>query len=226
MDLRGLLVRKIFHITGAILLAVPFISNVPIAPYYSLLALAAGVFYSVQVKMPKLLVNLRLNIFKNLEEMFINLDKLVPVSRVDLKIQYDAALAAIERALESAERDYEKRGGYLGLLMGAVGILISYNVFGPSYLLPAVLGLAVYDTFSALVGAAVGRHRLPATEATIEGAIGGGAPTFLALAIAGYSPLAALLILAAIVLAEAYGVEDNLAIPLAASAAAYLAVFI
>nr|KJR73680.1 MAG: phosphatidate cytidylyltransferase [Thermoproteus sp. AZ2] len=223
MELRALLVRKAFHIAGAVLLAVPLFVKVPVPLYYSALALVAGVFYSIQVKRPRLLIELRRNIFDSLEDMFESLDRLVPVGRADLKTQYDAALLAIEKAIEAAERDYEKRGGYLGLLMGAVGILIAYDLFGIAHLFPAIVGLAVYDVFSALVGSAIGRHKLPGADATWEGVAGGAAPTFLALALAGYGPGQALLILAAIALAEAYGVEDNLAIPIAASAAAYLA---
>lgn len=226
MDLRGLLVRKAFHIVGAILLAIPFFVEVNPPFYYAILALAAGAFYSIQVKRPQLLVDLRQEIFKSLESVFDSLDKLVPVGRADLKVQYDELLYSIERAIEAAERDYEKRGGYLGLLMGAVGILVAYNIFGPAYLLPAVVGLAVYDVFSALVGMVFGKHKLPGTNATVEGILGGFAPTFVVLAAVGYRPWAALLITAFVVVAEAYGVEDNLAIPIAAAAAAYLVAFI
>ncbi|MFB6490672.1 MAG: hypothetical protein TU35_005410 [Thermoproteus sp. AZ2] len=110
MELRALLVRKAFHIAGAVLLAVPLFVKVPVPLYYSALALVAGVFYSIQVKRPRLLIELRRNIFDSLEDMFESLDRLVPVGRADLKTQYDAALLAIEKAIEAAERDYEKRG--------------------------------------------------------------------------------------------------------------------
>lgn len=226
MDLRGLLIRKAFHIIGAILLAVPFFVEVRPPLYYAVLALVAGTFYSIQIKRPQLLLDLRQNIFKSLEDVFNSLDKLVPVGRADLKTQYDALLVSIEKAIEAAERDYEKRGGYLGLLMGAVGVLVAYNIFGARSLLPAVVGLAVYDVFSALVGMALGRRKLPGTNATVEGVLGGSAPTLAVLIAVGYKPWAALLITAFIIIAEAYGVEDNLAIPIAAAAAAYLTTII
>ncbi|MEZ0248024.1 MAG: phosphatidate cytidylyltransferase [Thermoproteus sp.] len=226
MDVRGLLVRKAFHIVGAVLLAVPLFVDVSAPIYYAALALIAGAFYSIQVKRPQLLLDLRRDIFKSLESVFDNLDKIVPVGRADLKLQYDVLLSSIERAIEAAERDYEKRGGYLGLLMGAVGVLISYNIFGASYLAPAVVGLAIYDTFSALVGTAFGRHRLPASNATVEGILGGSAPTLAVLMALGYKPLTSLIITLFIIPAEAYGIEDNLVVPIAASAAAYLAGFI
>ncbi len=226
MDLKGLLVRKAFHIAGAILLAIPLFVEVRPTIYYAILALAAGAFYSIQVKRPQLLLDLRRDIFKSLQNVFDSLDKLVPVGRADLKAQYNELLYSIERAIEAAERDYERRGGYLGLLMGAVGVLIAYNIFGPMSLLPAVVGLAVYDVFSALVGTAFGRHRLPGTNATAEGIIGGSAPTLAVLLAAGYKPWAAMLITAFVIVAEAYGVEDNLAIPIAAAGAAYLAALI
>jgi dolichol kinase len=222
MDIRGLLVRKSFHIAGAVLLAVPLFVKVEPSLYYAALALIAGIFYSIQVKRPQMLLDLRRDIFESLEDVFESLDKLVPVGRADLKVQYDALLDSIEKAIEAAERDYEKRGGYLGLLMGAVGILISYNIFGPTGLLPAVVGLAVYDSFSALVGTAMGRHRLPAVDATVEGMLGGAVPTFAVLIAAGYGPLASLVITAFVAAAEAYGIEDNLTIPIAAAAAAYI----
>ncbi|MFP3250520.1 MAG: phosphatidate cytidylyltransferase [Thermoproteus sp.] len=222
MDIRGLLVRKSFHVAGAVLLAVPLFARIEPAVYYAALALAAGFLYSIQVKRPQILLDLRRDVFKSLEDVFASLDKLVPVGRADLKVQYDALLGSIERAIEAAERDYEKRGGYLGLLMGAVGVLISYNIFGPVGLLPAVVGLAVYDSFSALVGSVLGRHRLPAVDATVEGMLGGAVPTLAVFIAAGYGPLTSLVITAFVAVAEAYGVEDNLAIPLAAAAAAYM----
>jgi Dolichol kinase len=106
--------------------------------------------------------------------------------------------------------------------VGAVGVLISYDIFGSVGLLPAVVGLAVYDSFSALVGSALGRHRLPAVDATVEGMLGGAVPTLAVFIAAGYGPLTSLVITAFVAVAEAYGVEDNLAIPLAAAAAAYM----
>ncbi|WP_052883191.1 phosphatidate cytidylyltransferase [Thermoproteus tenax] len=225
MDIRGLLVRKAFHIIGVILLATPFLAGVSenyISIYYALLALVAGVFYSIQIKRPQLLLELRADIFRSLQSMFENLERLVPVQRSDLKIQYDEIIIMIERAIEEAERDYEKRGGYLGLLMGAVGVLISYTIFGFVYLLPAIIGLAIYDTFSALVGSAFGRHRLPRAHATVEGVLGGSIPTFVALMWANYGVLGSLIITLFVVFAEAYGIEDNLTIPIAASLAAFL----
>ncbi len=218
-ELRRLLARKIFHITFVALVAIPLFVNIPIDIYIASLAAVSGFLYSIQVRQPTLWNEVRQNLLKSLEELLERLDRFIPLDKPEL--QYQKFVKQIEEFIALAERDYEKRHGYLGIVMGALGFLSSITLFGPVHFIAAIVSLIVYDAVSAIVGVGVGGRRLFG-RVTIWGTAAGSVANALALIIVGYPPLASLLITLLVMAADVFGVEDNLTIPLAAAAGSFL----
>lgn len=219
-ELRSLPARKIFHVIFVAFLAVPFLADIPAELYISLLTLASAVLYSIQVRQPATWQELREGFFKALEDAFRRLEEILPLDQPQLKAQYQKALRQFEELIIAAERDYEKRHGYLGILMGTVGVLTAMALFGKQHLPPAIISLAVYDAVSAVVGTVTKGRRYG--KITLWGTAAGTAANAVALAALGYPLHGALLITLLVVLADALSPEDNLTIPIAASAGSYL----
>lgn len=218
-EVRRLLARKLFHVLFAALMVVPFVYNVPFEYYVTSLVIISGLVYSIQVRQPATWRELRQNFFKTFEEIFERLEQLLPLDKPELRSQYFKTLRQLEELIESAERDYEKRHGYLGILMGAVGFLAAYVMFGKGPLLASIISMAVYDAVSAIAGTVVKSRR--AGKISVSGTLLGFFANILALIAVGFSPPSALLITALVVLADAFSPEDNLTIPIAAAAGAY-----
>ncbi|MEM1615916.1 MAG: phosphatidate cytidylyltransferase [Pyrobaculum sp.] len=219
-EVKLLLARKLFHVLFVALMAVPFIYDVPSQYYIASLVVVSGVVYSIQVRRPAVWRELRQNFFKTFEEIFERLEQLLPLDKPELRTQYFKTLRQIEELIDAAERDYEKRHGYLGVLMGAVGFLAAYVMFGKGPLLASIISMAVYDAVSAIGGTLVKSRR--AGKISVSGTALGTVTNIAALVAAGFSPHSALLITAFVVLADALSPEDNLTIPIAAAAGAYL----
>jgi len=219
-ELRSLFARKFFHVTFVALLAVPFFVEIPAEWYLAALTFAAGVVYSIQVRQPSVWEEFRENFFRSLEEVFNRLEGLLPLDKPLLKSQYQNAVRLLEELISAAERDYEKRYGYLGVLMGAVGFLVAISVFGKAHLLASIVSMAVYDAVSAVVGTLHPGRKIG--KLSLWGTAAGAFFNLLALIAVGYSAVAALLITAFVVIADALSPEDNLTIPLAAATASYL----
>jgi dolichol kinase len=220
-ELRSLFARKFFHVAFVALLAVPFFVEIPAEWYLAALTFVGGVVYSIQVRQPSAWEEFRENFFRSLEEVFNRLEDLLPLDKPLLKTQYQNAVRQLEEMILAAERDYEKRYGYLGILMGAVGFLVAVAIFGKAHLLASVVSMAVYDAVSAVVGTLLQGWRI-AGKLTLWGTGAGALSNVLALVAVGYSAFSALLITAFVVLADALSPEDNLTIPPAAAAASYL----
>jgi dolichol kinase len=220
-ELRSLFARKFFHVIFVALLAVPLFVEVPAELYIAALTLVGGFVYSIQVRQPLVWEEFRQNFFKSLEEAFTRLEQLLPLDRPLLRSQYQAAVRQLEELMLAAERDYEKRHGYLGILMGAVGFLVAVAIFGKAHLLASVVSMVVYDAVSAVVGNLLQGWRI-AGKLTLWGTGAGALSNMLALVAVGYPAPSALLITAFVVLADALSPEDNLTIPPAAAAASYL----
>ncbi len=224
-ELRSLFARKFFHVAFVALLAVPLFVEVPAGLYIATLTIVAGLVYSIQVRQPSAWEEFRQNFFRSLEEAFARLEELLPLDKPLLKSQYQAAVRQLEELILAAERDYEKRHGYLGILTGAVGFLVSVSVFGEAHLLASVVSMAVYDAVSAVAGTLFQGRRI-AGKLTLWGTVAGALSNVLALMAVGYSMSSALLITAFVVLADALSPEDNLTIPPAAAAGSYLSGFL
>jgi dolichol kinase len=220
-NLRNLVARKIFHIGFVGLLAVPFITDIPPELYIAALTFVGSLLYSIQVRQPIVWEEWRQSFFKALEDAFARLEQLLPLDKPKLRDQYLKAVRQFEELVLLAERDYEKRHGYLGILMGAVGFLTALVLFGKQHLLAALISMAVYDAASAVAGSALGGKKFLG-KLTAWGTAVGALLNITALMSLGYTPLASALITALVIAADAASPEDNLTIPLAAAAGSYI----
>ncbi len=227
---RGLIIRKIIHAIFSSLLLIPLLVHsisrvVPTDVCYVIITIIASIIYVAYFKRSIIHEAIR----GQLDILMKSLSKIFPQthsqSLQNILAQIQASFQKFEikmrEIIEIAQRDYEKRYSFVGILMGSIGVLCSYILFH-RYALYGILGLAVYDTISAISGSVYGRHRLPFSTVTIEGCLTGVLVYLIVLSCLSIPILKALLITLTAVLSEAYGVEDNLSIPIFTSLASYI----
>ncbi|GAB6946404.1 phosphatidate cytidylyltransferase [Vulcanisaeta sp. JCM 16161] len=223
-QLKAMALRKLIHVVLSVFLIIPFIINlnaygISTTLYFTLIALGVSVIYVIQVKRPIItivlldaLTSARRSILQQITKSPIG--SAIPIDTLDdglMRLE-----KTVKELLESVERDYERRGGYLGILMGAIGVLISQLLTG-NYVIYGIISVIVYDTMSAIGGVLLGRVRLPFSNATMEGALVGMASLAIVLSLLTNQVIGSLAITVVAALAEAYGMEDNLAIPVTTS---------
>ncbi|MEM2811253.1 MAG: hypothetical protein QW187_05420 [Candidatus Korarchaeum sp.] len=195
--------RKIIHMLFSLLLVIPLILRDYIEPgiIYGAALAFGGVIYSMQVKGPPewLRASMQLPQIKQLESL----------------------IESFERLVSMVERDYERRSGWLGLMSGLIGGASSYFIFG-FHVIYGVLGLLLVDGISTIVGMNIGVIKVPFTNKTVEGTLAGFLSFSVALTIITGNFSSSLIVASASSLAELYGIEDNITVPLVASALAYL----
>ncbi len=223
-QLRAMALRKLIHVVLSVFLIIPFIVNLGIygistTLYFTLITLGVSVIYVVQVKRPIITIML-LDALTSARRSILQQITKSPISSAIPLDTLDDSLMKLEKTvkelLDNVERDYERRGGYLGILMGAIGVLISQLLAG-NYVIYGIVSVIVYDTMSALGGTLLGRVKLPFSNATMEGVLVGMASLAIVLFILTNQLVGSLAIIVVAALAEAYGMEDNLAIPVATS---------
>ncbi|BDR91354.1 phosphatidate cytidylyltransferase [Vulcanisaeta souniana JCM 11219] len=216
--------RKLIHVVLSVFLIIPFIMNLGIygistTLYFTLITLIVSVIYVIQVKRPIITIML-LDALTSARRSILQQITKSPISSAIPLDTLDDSLMKLEKTvkelLDSVERDYERRGGYLGILMGAIGVLISQLLTG-NYVIYGIISVIIYDTMSALGGTLLGRVKLPFSNATMEGALVGMASLAIVLFILTNQLIGPLAITVVAALAEAYGMEDNLAIPVTTS---------
>lgn len=195
--------RKIIHMLFSLLLVIPLIFRDYIEPgiIYGAALAFGGVIYSMQVKGPPewLRASMQLPQIKQLESL----------------------IESFERLVSMVERDYERRSGWLGLMSGLIGGASSYFIFG-FHVIYGVLGLLLVDGISTIVGMNIGVIKVPFTNKTVEGTLAGFLSFSVALTIITGNFSSSLIVASVSSLAELYGIEDNITVPLVASALAYL----
>ncbi len=200
--------RKVIHIVFAFLLLLPQMFKEFLDPMisYGLLLMVAGWVYSIQVKGPP--------------EWLHTFPQWLRGIQPQLK-GVDFFLEQFNRYISMVERDYEKRAGWLGVLAGVIGVVASYVLF-PQTSFFGITALALVDGISSIVGKLFGRVKIPLSDGTLEGTLAG-ALSYLAFLVAvGVDPLNSLAVSIAASLAELYGGEDNVSIPVLTSAVASL----
>ncbi len=211
--------RKIVHLCLSFLLIYPFILPLPdplnIHVYYSLGLLAAAFINSVVVRRSKLRAELE-NFSSELHKFVDSLGEKARMPLAVIEEAIDEFHGFIEKQLSLLERDYEKREGYVGLLYGMIGAVISLLV-APCHAFYGVMALAVVDTTASISSMAVW-HR--------GKSLGGEAVAFLvyaSLLVASGSnvPQAIVTSLLAVV-TEYLSPEDNLTVPVVATTTAVL----
>ncbi len=132
-QLRAMALRKLIHVVLSVFLIIPFIVNlnaygISTTLYFALIALGVSVIYVIQVKRPIITIVL-LDALTSARRSILQQITKSPIGSAIPIDTLDDGLMRLERTvkelLESVERDYERRGGYLGILMGAIGVLIS-----------------------------------------------------------------------------------------------------
>ncbi len=224
-QLKAMALRKLIHVTLSVFLIIPFIVNleaygISTTLYFTLIVLGVSVIYVIQVKRPIITVVL-LDALTSARRSILQQVIKSPIGSAIPIDTLDDGLMRLEKTvkelLESVERDYERRGGYLGILMGAIGgVLISQLLTG-NYVIYGIISVIVYDTMSAIGGILLGRVKLPFSNATMEGALVGMASLAIVLFLFTNQLINSLAITVVAALAEAYGMEDNLAIPVTTS---------
>ncbi|WP_054849772.1 hypothetical protein [Vulcanisaeta sp. JCM 14467] len=86
-----------------------------------------------------------------------------------------------------------------------------------NYVIYGIISVIVYDTMSAIGGVLLGRVKLPFSNATMEGMLVGMASLAIVLFLFTNQLIGTFAITVVAALAEAYGFEDNLAIPVTTS---------
>ncbi|MGC8571199.1 MAG: phosphatidate cytidylyltransferase [Caldivirga sp.] len=226
---KALLYRKLIHLLLSILLIVPLVVGLEetyIEVYYTVLLIGSSFLYIYQVKRPLISVvirdtledarnNVRLNILRVAE--MLNMTSVKELIASMDKLEY-----TFSEFIKNVERDYERKWGYLGVVMGMVGVYASY-VLVNTYAYYGVLALMFYDTFSALFGSLIGRTKMPYSSTTIEGIVMGALVFSLVVGLlVGLSYFTWLYLVGiALGVVESYSGEDNLAIPVTASLLAY-----
>lgn len=232
---RTVALRKLIHVLLAVLLLLPFINPAAlgqISPltYYCIAVFIAALINSIHIKYPFYRDRLLEAFSAARKKALMDLKNLIVTNRVPAGTRliegvegFEEAMERLEEAMKGEirriERGYEAMAGYIGVTFGALGILISYVLFkrGTFY---GVLSLIILDPVAAIVGSLVGRHRLPLSSATFEGALAGFTAFSAILTILGLRPVQATILAAVASLVEAYGIEDNLTLPVSVAATA------
>ena len=209
-EARRLAIRKSVHLALTGLLVLPLIGGLKdYEAYYATLLITASLLYSLQVKRPLALARARALLTAVLDSAMRSGHHIGEV--------VERVRNVVDELIREAERDYERRWGYLGVLMGATSIYLVATLFTADALVVAILSLAAYDTASAIAGSLIGKVRLPMSNASLEGGLAGFSAYLASLVLVGVEPMTAALVSASAIIAEAYGVEDNLTLPLATS---------
>ncbi len=221
-------IRKSLHFFLSLILLSPFILNYfridfNATVFYSVLSILALTLNAIQIKRPLLRSEVKKFMRERREKFFNDIKNFIPVrSRVTSQVvdKVEEKIRGVEDLIDdqlsTVERDYEKRGGYIGLTYGILGVTLSYFLF-KDYAFYGIISLATTDAVATLVGELTGTHKLPLTNKTVEGSISGFATFFTVLILIGVSPLSSLILSTVAAIVEAYTVEDNLLLPIIVS---------
>uniref|UniRef100_A0A7C1T5E4 Phosphatidate cytidylyltransferase n=1 Tax=Thermofilum pendens TaxID=2269 RepID=A0A7C1T5E4_THEPE len=208
--------RKFVHMILSLLLMLPYFCALPqplnIYSYYALGLFAAAALNAVAAK--RMVLRRRLAAFRG--DLRTHITSLGDQLRGPLKAFEEAMesiLNFVEQQIELLERDYEKREGYVGLLYGMIGGVISL-LLSPCHALYGLLAIAVVDPVASLSNLAMGREKSLAGDALA-------ALAYCLLLLGVGVPAAESMLLSLIAaLAEYLSPEDNLTIPVFTTLAA------
>jgi len=197
------LLRKVIHILFSSVLLAPMMVMDLVDPklVYAVALAVGGWIYSVQVKGPP---------------QWLKAGMQIPQPK-----GVEIVLDSFNRLVNLVERDYERRAGWLGALSGLIGVSSSYFLFGSlaSY---GIFALITTDGLSSIVGISIGRIKIPMADGTVEGTAAGLISYLILLQCLIGDPYLAALIAVSSSVAELYGGEDNIAVPLVSTLVAFL----
>jgi len=220
-DIRPIAFRKGVHVALGLLLLIPYLVCLDwntTKLYYAILTTTFSIIYAIQIRQPSLIEDMPRRVLEGQREVLKQLISIFPIeTKSQLENEMRRFEAMILDLIKRAQREYERRGGYLGILLGGFAVYIVASLFNSKITLVAIITVIVYDTFSAIFGLTIGRRKLPRSKATLEGCLGGVAVNTAALNLIGVPLLCSLAISFVAAIAEAYSPEDNLTIPLSAA---------
>ncbi len=229
--------RKVIHVMFCIVLLFPFIVDtesflhLTILQFYLVLSLFSLAVNVLQVRRPLIKHELVNAMRRSREKILREIRELRVLKRVPLGVKLVEGFTELDKKIrmmedsfytqiDRMERSYEKIGGYMGITAGVIGTLFSY-VFFTKYSFYGVLSLLVYDTSSSLFGFAAGKRKWPKTNKTVEGSVFGLLFFTTVLFFLTGLLLNSFLISLVAAVTEAYGVEDNLFLPVSTSLVAF-----
>lgn len=220
--LRYVALRKLLHVALSSLLLVPYIvhvSYISYVHYYIALAVTAAGVNSLLIKKPLLSGEIRKAFESRRRKAFEAILRSSPPylkELLDLESKIRKLEAIIQEQLSMMEREYEKKGGYIGIEYGVIGVLFSQIFFGERTFY-GVLALMIVDPIAAVVGYRFGRHRVPPTGSSLEGMVAASAAYMAFLLALGLDPARAFGASIITCAVELLSVEDNLTLPIASS---------
>ncbi len=236
---REVVIRKSIHLLFTLTLLIPFtpifnlfLSNaISILQYYLIMAVASSILNAVKVKNPiigsEILHRIKSFRKKMLNDLY-NIKMMKPspwstsiIEKLELMGNFiEKFEEGINNQLNMVERRYERIGGYIGISAGIIGVLFSY-IFFKKYVIYGIYALIVVDPVGAIVGKMFGKRRIKWSNASLEGSTSEFLAYAFLLYLLGFKPHIAILSSLITTLAEIYGIEDNLFIPIAASGSLY-----
>ena len=215
-SLKNTVLRKSLHVAMCTFLFLPYIINsdyINKLIYYSVLLVVAAEINSLILKKPLISVKLRENFEKRRRSLLESLHRSSALREV---LDMEAKLEnIIQDQIRQIEREYERKGGYIGIVYALVGVTISQTFFGNNTLY-GILALTIVDPITAMVGSIYGR-RIPYTNGSIEGSIIALAIFYLSLITLGFRPEKAFFTSIVACITELFSSEDNLTLPLTTS---------
>ncbi len=236
--LTGLLGRKIVHVIFCLILLIPFTVNIeefsPLSPlqFYLILMLISLSVNIIQIKRPLIRDELKEMIQRSREKMISEIREMKVLTMLPLGVKLVEGFAELDKKLRmiedsfytqinKMEKSYERIGGYIGATAGLVGAVFSY-VFFNRYTYHGILALLIVDPAASIFGTAFGKRKWPGTNATVNGSVFAFTVFALFMFVFTGSFLNSIVLSIVAVISEAYGVEDNLFIPVFTSLAAFI----
>ncbi len=234
-SLKHEVLRKIVHILLCFLLMLPLtelytqivypLVGLTAIQYYSILTISAAFINAVQIKRPlikdEIFKTMQLSRKKILDEI-----KNIVLSRskksqkiIVLMEKLDASLTKLEtmfyEQISYMERSHERITGYVGMTFGALSVLCAYLLVEEDAFY-GVLALMIIDPITAVVSCKT-KRKLPYSRTSPYGSLLGFVIFSFVLTIIGVNLTNALILALIGVLVEAYGIEDNISLPIIVS---------
>lgn len=171
------------------------------------------------IKKPLLSKEIQKNFEKKRKKVFDLLLKNSPLAFKNF-LSIEKWIANLEKIIQEEiirmEREYEKKGGYIGIVYGIMGVLLSY-IFLKEYVFYGIIALMTIDPIAAIFGSFLGKIHVPLTGKTLEGTFFATIIYTFILFYLGIPFFKAFIISFITSLVELFSIEDNLTIPLTSS---------
>lgn len=218
--------RKLIHIVLALALFIPLtpeyaelasstgLTTDPALSSYTVLLLSALFASTLRVKKPEL----RDSILKITREarrtVLQHLKALTPLHEVVENVErtLDRAEEGFFSLIETVERDYEKRYGYVAAICAVASVLASYALFGSAATVRGIMALAIVDPTASLLTLFLPKGRKLLKHYPLS-PLAAAALFALALVLIGEEPVRALILSLLAALIELLSPEDNLTLP-------------